>query len=270
MVAWLPAPRGCPRTHMIRFGAWLARWGERLHHAGYLLQHPAYGVVRRQRGDRGLFRLLNRPWLPRNEIRTVLDVGANEGSFVVTARCLWPRARVAAFEPNPDVCDRLRARFHGDPMIEAFPVACGKESGTQRLHVARFSPASSLLAPAAIQLEEFPETATEKSVAVPVQRLDRLLEERAGLPPEYLLKIDVQGGELDVLRGAAGILPRVAVLVLEANLRRFYEGQPDWDELLGYVRELGFVWVDLTEPIRSRLNGEVLYFDAAFCRSPPP
>ena len=241
----------------------LEKLGQQISAFGYILRNPGYAEVRRGGGARDLYRLLNKPWLQRLSIGTVLDVGANEGQFIKPARVLFPQASILAFEPNPRLTQSLQYLL--PPGTGAVcQIACGREAGTMPLHVMKFSPASSLLRPTSLQIPDFPAAETEESIEVEVDRLDFVVRNHALARKPFLLKIDVQGFELQVLQGAVDILPDVSAIVCEVNAATFYEGQAGFEDIYAFVRQHNFKLVDIAEPIRNSDSGEVLYFDVAF------
>lgn len=258
-------PTDTSRRFIRAAARWLGHFGVRSQNLAYLLEHPPYRVIRRNGGSRDIFRLLEKPWLPRDRIKSVLDVGANDGQFARTAQALFPAAAIYAFEPNPEAAERLRANLPSGN-LKIFPMACGRERGEAKLQLSRFAPASSLLKSTAQQLAEFPETAVDRAVSVEVQRLDSIMREEH-FEPEALLKLDVQGFELEVLQGAEGILDAVAVVVCEVNTAQLYQGQTQMESLLAFLRKANFRVVDIGEPIRSRHTSEVIYVDLAFLRA---
>jgi FkbM family methyltransferase len=247
-------------------GKFLERIAQRASGLGYVWQNPSYAEVRKNGGARDLYRLLNKPWLPATRIGTVLDVGANEGQFVKVARVLFPQAPILAFEPNPHLRPALEDLLSASGTGALLPLACGREEGVLPLYLTKFSPSASLLQPTAWHIPDFPAAEIGETVEVTVKRLDDvvLASELARAP--YLLKLDVQGFELEVLQGATGILPDVAVILCEVNAEGFYTGQAGFEQIYLFLREHGFKLVDIGEPIRARGTGEVLYFDVAFLK----
>lgn len=251
---------------MKRLGKFLEEMGERVSKLGYVLRDPAYAAVRRSGGARDLYQLLKKPWLRAGEIGTVLDVGSNEGQFFRTARALFPDAAIFAFEPNPKLERPLRELLSPGRGDVFFGIACGEERATLPLHIPELAAASSLLQASQVQLSDFPDLRAKQAIDVPVERLDDVLALEPPPRKPYLLKLDVQGYEMEVLRGAERTLEETAVIVCEVNLAPFYRGQATLDALYGFLRERGFKLVDIGEPIRAAVTGEMLYFDVAFLR----
>jgi FkbM family methyltransferase len=132
---------------------------------------------------------------------TEIDVGSNRGQFAVFARRKWPEANLLCFEPLPRPRQIL-----------------SEEAEKRTMHVLpRADDSSSLLAPTRLQLEAYPETAEVDQVTVDVRGLDQL-NSIEGVQGRALLKIDVQGAELDVLRGTSGLLRTVREMLIECSL----------------------------------------------------
>lgn len=249
------------------FYYFLNQLGNRIQNYGYLLANPSYASVRSGKGCAELYRLLNKNWFPKDKIQLVLDVGVNEGQFIKTSLALMPKVPVYAFEPNPGVIQRLQERDWGD-MVSLFPIALGSQAETLTLNVSQFSPASSLLQNSNYLNSEFPETVTETTINVDVRRLDSILQEKGTLSTNLLLKIDVQGFELEVLKGAVSVFDQILVIVCEVNLAMLYEQQCTLDSILSFLEKHHYRLIDIGNPVRSRTTEEALYTDLAFIRQP--
>ncbi|MEO6784958.1 MAG: FkbM family methyltransferase, partial [Chthoniobacteraceae bacterium] len=257
------------KQHKMSMTTIAARLAERLsgnlRGLALILREPGFARVRRVGGDRELFRLLSRPWLDRGGIRAVIDCGANEGQAAIAFRELFPEAHIHSFEPLAEPAARLKERFSGDQRFWLHPVACGSTAGRVPFREAEFSPASSFLkACGSAPEEELPTSAQPTTIEVPVERLDAYLPDKNLPPGPWLLKLDVQGFELEVLRGAVGLFPNVSVIVCEILLAEFYEGQARLEDIFGFLRSHGFVPIDIDEPIRTPNSHKILYLDVAF------
>ena len=139
----------------------------------------------------------------------VLDVGANVGFFSWRVRAVRPKASVVAFEPQSDNHARLTRMFEAAGIRgEACRQACGAEPGSATLYL-RNSVTHSLQADWHTDLD-----AGAGSEQVPVTTLDGECARR-GIQAVDLLKIDTEGAETLVLRGASRILRRTRYVVLE-------------------------------------------------------
>jgi FkbM family methyltransferase len=134
-----------------------------------------------------------------------IDVGANEGTVLDSIVRLAPGGRHIAFEPIPELCERLATRF---PQIDVRCSAASDAPGRTEFSHVLGAPAYSGLR----QRDGLPAGAGEvRRIPVLVERLDDVVE--ASYVPT-LLKIDVEGAELGVLRGAVGMLERHRPFVL--------------------------------------------------------
>jgi hypothetical protein len=131
------------------------------------------------------------------------------------------------------------------------------------MHVSAKDDSSSLLAIGAQQITTFPGTHEERTTEVTVDVLNTYLDE--DLPRPCLLKIDVQGFELEVLRGAGDGLSRVDEVLVEASFVELYTGQALADEVVQYLAEHGLRLVDVLGIVRA-VDGTALQADLLFRR----
>src|SRR5262249_33302250 len=122
----------------------------------------------------------------------------NVGTWVSLAKAIIPNAKIDAFEPYPGHIVKLQQRARCLPDVRVHPVALGSTNGSAVLRLTRFSDASSILTAANDRHAELHEVGQMK---VPIWRLDDYCTTNKLEPPD-LLKLDVQGFELDVLKGA--------------------------------------------------------------------
>jgi FkbM family methyltransferase len=171
----------------------------------------------------------------------VVDVGARWGVGEAWAD-LAPHVRVYGFDPDPEECARLNALAE-DPTTTYVPVALGDAARTATLHVTRQPACSSLYPPLVDLVDTIPVLADITPVGeqqVELQTLDGWCAAE-GLGYVDVLKVDTQGSELDVLKGAAGILPTVSWIEVEVEFNPIYEGQPLFGDVDRFLRGHGFV-----------------------------
>jgi hypothetical protein len=117
--------------------------------------------------------------------------------------------------------------------------AAGAATGSAQINVSRADDSSSLLPVTSRQLDRFPGTDTVARESVEVKTLDRILEP-VELRRPILLKLDVQGFELEALRGAERVLESVDTVLTECSFVPFYSGQALFDEVRDFLGERGF------------------------------
>jgi FkbM family methyltransferase len=196
----------------------------------------------------------------------VIDVGANRGQFAVFARRRWPNARLVCFEPLPGPLEVLTRIADELGNTRVLPYALSDRSGEGRMHVTQSDDSSSLFTATQRQITAFPASVEIDEVGVALRRLDDLVT-AADLPPPVLMKIDVQGAELDVLRGASGMLDSLSDVLVECSLVELYAGQRLLTETVLFARDHGFRVIGISNPTRE-LDGTPLQCDLLFRRAP--
>lgn len=149
---------------------------------------------------------------------TVVDAGANFGWHAIhLAKRVGPQGKVFAFEPIPVTFSELAANaaLNDCGNLEACSAALGSVEGAVTL----FLPGIDLGAGAASQVLDLGE-----KIEVPMRRLDDFLEEN-GVDHVDFIKADIEGGELNLLKGAEGLLarnhPRILIEIVDIHCRRF-------------------------------------------------
>lgn len=195
---------------------------------------------------------------------TVLDVGANCGQFAISARVANTETRIVSFEPLPRPSRLFQRVFEGSRDIDLRTTALGSSPGMQQIHVSSSDDSSSLLRIGSRQVEEFPGTEMAEIQQVAVSTLDQELAGNS-LPGPVLLKLDVQGYELEVLHGGEETLSRIDYIYCEVSFLEFYDEQPLAKTVMDFLVDAGFTIKRVGEVTRSR-QGEVLQADLLFER----
>lgn len=203
------------------------------------------------------------------DVRTVVDVGANKGQFALLALELFPQAQVHAFEPLAAPFARLAAWGRDEPRLTCWRLALADAAGPRVMHVSARMDSSSLRAITGRQTAQFPGTHEVGEESVMAARLDETLT-MADLHAPALLKIDVQGGELEVLQGAAALLPGFDRIYVECSFSEFYQGQALADEVTDFLAAAGFTPTVYWRPCRDAdgrpVQADILFVrDARFC-----
>lgn len=192
----------------------------------------------------------------------VVDAGASRGQFAAFAKNQWPGARMICFEPQPRSAALARA-IVGD-RGEVHEVALSDEESQDELIISGREDSSSLL-PVGELAAQVANAAEVGRLPVAVHRLDR--HARCFGTGVGLLKIDVQGLELEVLKGLGDELVRFADIYVECSFVHLYEGQALGSDIIAYLFSQGFQLVAVENPARGE-DHEILQADLLFRRSP--
>ena len=161
----------------------------------------------------------------------VIDIGANVGVFTVSlGSVLRLSGLIWAFEPLPSNVVRLREniQLNGLKNVEIYPIALGNHDGDVTFHLSSDPLFHSMVGVA-------PKRDTGRTITVTVDCLDNIWK-KAGRPQVSLIKIDVEGAELEVLEGAEELLKKnLPLLMLEANTKQHLEKLATWLKVRGYA-----------------------------------
>jgi FkbM family methyltransferase len=140
-------------------------------------------------------------------IDVFFDVGANDGGTIRRARHSFRNCRIIAFEPHPMTFQKLTENMRNVPNTELVNLALGSEIADKTMFEYDLSPVNSLL-PNSQAAVRFAKEA--RQIQVRSTTLDRFCSERR-VEQIDVLKIDTQGFEFEVLKGASSMLARQAI-----------------------------------------------------------
>lgn len=186
------------------------------------------------------------------DAKVILDCGAHQGRMTRLFRGTFPGAQIYAFEPTPATFVDLTRRVAGIPKVEVINAAVGGKSGEMEFFVGDNEQSNSLVRPQG--------GASANSIRVPVVAIADFCRER-GIDRIDVLKLDIEGYELETLRGMEPMLRdrRVKVIYSEVTFERKSEEKhlPSFFDLHTYLSGLGYRFVGIYDV----LYGEGLRFD---------
>jgi FkbM family methyltransferase len=202
-------------------------------------------------------------------IDCVLDVGANFGQFrdfVVKAGWNGP---VVSFEPVKKYYNAIKARAPSSWLCLNY--ALGSADGTAEIETYDLPGFSSIregdTAAMATLFDRAP--VVNGREAIEVHRLSSVLQHVAPQAKSILLKSDTQGYDLEVFRGAAGVLDRISALWVELSFQPTYKGAPGYKEALAEFERAGFA-VSAMFPVVHDEALRVIEYDCALVKTPLP
>ena len=191
----------------------------------------------------------------------ILDVGAASSTTAKLFRDFCPQTPLILFEPLPENYKFLDSFVSKNKNVQIIKKAVGNKS--EKIKIIRTNRiTSSSILPHSQNIEgEFLKDALIKKEEIEIDIIR--LDDEISIDREIaLLKIDVQGYELEVLKGATEILKRTSFITLELSNHQSYEGAPMYYELDDYLRNSGFKLYDMIISIRN--NGMASEWDAIY------
>lgn len=196
---------------------------------------------------------------------SLVDVGASDGFFTAGLARFYKPKRAICYEPLPEGWPSP------DPSRLGFPVefrraAVGASRGEIELHRYKCTGLASTL-PLVSGYQYAFDTSLQETVTRPVVSLTEDLHPQLDDLAPFMLKIDTQGYELEVLKGALSLLTPavVPVITLEAMARTKYDGQAKLHELIAFLGDRGYQVFDISRGYREPATGQHSEYDLTFC-----
>lgn len=199
----------------------------------------------------------------------IFDIGANIGQSIEEYRRLFPGSVITSFEPLPRCFDELIEKYQGKPGITLRNIAFSEKPGRGTFHATRCSTVSSLLRPDRRIQELSPKRNYDFDIIqVNIDTIDQYCLSN-DIETMDILKIDVQGAELAVLKGAERLLSgdRIRLIYLEVICADNYEGQSDLQSLIQYLAQWRYALWDF-RPFLYTKSGRLWAANAIFMSRP--
>lgn len=224
-----------------------------------LLKLIGLRIISNSWGPKGFIFTLNRLSKLNFNPELVIDVGAARGEWSLETYEIFPNAHYFLVDPLPQNLDKLQA-LKDENSFNFWSGALGSSSQTLDINV--HEDQSSFL-----DSEYVP----EERLQVKVTSLTRLLKDNyPEVKNNILLKIDVQGYELEVLRGAEEKLEAIEVVLIEVSFKRIYEGTPLAAEVIGYMNSKGYRIYDICTYAQRPSDNELAQADILFVKQGSP
>ena len=199
------------------------------------------------------------------EIGTVWDVGAHIGEHAAFLRLHGYRGQIISIEPGSAAFAQLQSRAAQDRGWRVVHTAAGGAAGDSSLNISSNGQSSSVLPMLDRHKSAAPQSSYVSVEAVQIVTLDHLRAELA--PPEpFAVKLDVQGSELDVLKGAGTVLATTELADVELSVIPLYEGGADWRDVTDYLGSVGLQLCDIERVFHDPVSGDLLQINGLFRR----
>lgn len=169
------------------------------------------------------------------KVKLAIDGGAAEGGWAEEFKQIYPAAQVLCVEPREDAQPELKRCAASMSGVAVAQTLIGASEGTIEFYES--SHQSSIL-------KDSSGREWGKKVVAPITTLDALIT-KMGLPDPDLIKLDLQGAELDCLRGAPRCVAHAEAVMLEMSFVELQKGMPLIGEVVPFMAERGFRLYDV-------------------------
>jgi FkbM family methyltransferase len=187
----------------------------------------------------GCFEILQLIKQESQQINSIYDIGACIGTFSILATAFFPEATIHAFEPLNDNFQKLECNTNDLKSIFLHQLGLGSENKITDIYITNDSDSSSILNPSTDEIKKYWNISVTNTQKIEVYKLDDYICSKKIQMPE-LIKIDVQGYELEVLKGSAESLKSAKWLILEISFKELYEGQAFFHEIIHFMAKNKF------------------------------
>ena len=176
--------------------------------------------------------------------RTIIDIGSNIGQFSLAAKYYIPNVKIFAFEPLLSASQKYNNLFSKEKKIQLFNLAIGSKVQKKNFYISNKEDSSSLLPIGSNQINNYPDTFLKSKKITKVAPLSKVLKiEEIDNPA--LLKIDVQGYELEVLKGCKKIINKFDYIYCECSFIELYCGQPLVGQIINCLGKNNFKLINI-------------------------
>lgn len=191
--------------------------------------------------------------------KLVLDIGAYEGNWATSFSTVFPEAKILMLEGQKSKKDILRQKSEANKQLEFRIALLG--SAEQEVEFNIYETASSVL-------KEDNETGAKVEIRT-LTTLDQLTINTPFAQPDFI-KIDTQGYELEILKGAEKTMQHTQFILLEVSLIDIYKGCPMVAEVMVFMQAKGFVLYDICSLMRRPFDDALYQSDFLFVKENSP
>jgi len=198
------------------------------------------------------------------QISTLLDVGANAGQYASLMRKIGYDGRIISFEPLNSAYKQLKEKTKNDKNWSCMNYALGAEIGKSVIHVSKNSFSSSIfdILPSHIEFDKDSEYIADQEIEI--KTLDSIFDQFCHPNDRVFLKIDTQGFEMNILKGATESLLKIDFIQLEMSIEPLYSKETLFPEMFVFLMSKGFELFTFENGIRNSMNGKLLQIDGIF------
>ncbi len=202
-------------------------------------------------------------------IDCILDVGANEGQFGEFLRNFGYEKMIISFEPMKKAYNAMCNHRLGknDPLWQKKNIALGNESGTKKINISEYSPSSSLQEMLPLHEQIFSGTNYIDEESIKIEKLDDIYDSLCLVNKNVFLKIDTQGFEYEVLKGAKESLKFIDLIQVEMSFKPLYQNEVLFHEMHKLIVSMGYHIVSIVPQVFDEKTWELIQVDCVYSRN---
>ena len=171
------------------------------------------------------------------DIKIIIDIGSNKGQFILLTEKLFNCKKIYSFEPIKELIEKQKKFFSYRDNINFYNFALGQKTEKKKFFLTKRKDSSSFL-----KINENINNADyliENEINVNIHCLDNIINNQ-DLSESTLVKIDVQGYELEVLKGSLGILKKIKYILIEVSENEIYKNQALSSDIINFLKQKNF------------------------------
>lgn len=197
-------------------------------------------------------------------INTILDIGAHKGQFALISKYVFENAKIYSFDPLKSSKYKYNKILKPKNGCFFFNTAIGNKNGYKQMNISKNSDSSSILKITNKQIKTFRNTEKIKEEKIKIQKLHNCINKKKLISP-CLMKVDVQGYELEVLKGSEKLLQNFDYLYVECSSIEFYKEQPFFKDIYKWLKKRNFIYIRSYNNFKN-LNNKTIQADYFFKR----
>lgn len=193
------------------------------------------------------------------KFETIIDVGSNKGQFILLIEGLYKNKNIYSFEPIDEIFKKQKDFFQYKQNIYFFNFGIGSAKSTKDFYITNRKDSSSFLQVKDLKSDDYKVKENRSTI---IKTLDDVFT-NINLIKHILLKIDVQGYELEVLKGSKNLLKKIKYIIVETSQNKLYSNQPVKEDVIEFLNQNNFVKHRENQPTKIK-NYNIIQSDILF------
>ena len=191
------------------------------------------------------------------QIKTIIDIGSNKGQFSILAKSYFPKSKIYSFEPQKEYLN-IQKKILSKKNIKYFNFGLGSKKDRKNFYITNREDSSSFLKPSNTEINKYK---IKKIKKIHLNKSDNVLNLNQIKRPS-MIKLDVQGFELEALKGSIKILKKIDFIITEISFKKIYTNQVSQKKIINFLKKNNFKKKKITNVTKS--NSKLFQADFLF------